>query len=238
MKKPVVDYKNFRLSKINTPEFSHLKLLVGWIVYFALYFITENFIPAESCYVVHSRLDDLIPFCEIFVIPYVLWYFLIVGSLLYFALYNTESFRNLMKFIIITQVVAMAVYIIFPNRQDLRPEVFERDNIFTDIVSLLYFFDTDTNVCPSLHVAYSVGIASVWLKEKSASKWMKFFAVVAAILISLSTVFIKQHSIVDAFAALLVCIFAELMVFGRYWSLKKKKKLSTDRLQNFEKTLK
>ncbi len=224
MKKPVVDYRNFRLSKLNTTEFSHLKLLAGWLVYFALYFVTENFIPMENCYVIHSGLDDIIPFCEIFVIPYVFWYFLIAGSLVYFALYNTDNFRNLMKFIIFTQVVAMAVYIIFPNRQDLRPEVFERDNIFTDIVSLLYFLDTDTNVCPSLHVAYSIGIASIWLKEKSASVWVKAFMVIAAIIISLSTAFIKQHSIVDAFAAIVMCIFAELSVFWKYWCNKISKK--------------
>ncbi|MBR5155971.1 MAG: phosphatidic acid phosphatase [Clostridia bacterium] len=229
MKKPVVNYKNFRLSKINDPEFSHLKLLAGWIIYFALYFITENFIPAENCYIVHSKLDDIIPFCEIFVIPYVFWYFLIAGSLIYFALYNTDNFKNLMKFIIITQVVAMAVYIIIPNRQDLRPVEFARDNIFTDIVSLLYFLDTDTNVCPSLHVAYSIGIASVWLKEESASKWMKAFVVIAAILISLSTAFIKQHSIVDAFAASILCVFAELIVFGRYWVFKLGRRVSPDK---------
>ena len=85
MKKPVVDYSSFRLSKIKDPQFSHLKYLLGWVVYFALYFITEKFIPPETCHVVHSPLDDLIPFCEFFVIPYVFWYFLIVISLVYFA---------------------------------------------------------------------------------------------------------------------------------------------------------
>ena len=29
MKKPVVDYRTFRLRKINEPQFSHLKLLLG-----------------------------------------------------------------------------------------------------------------------------------------------------------------------------------------------------------------
>ena len=38
MKKPVVDYRQFRLSKLNDPQFSHLKLLAGWIGYFLLYF--------------------------------------------------------------------------------------------------------------------------------------------------------------------------------------------------------
>ena len=62
MKKPVVDYRTFRLSKINAPQFSHLKLLLGWVGYFILYFLTENLIPAENCTPVHMWLDDLIPF--------------------------------------------------------------------------------------------------------------------------------------------------------------------------------
>ncbi len=40
MKKPMVDYRQFRFSKLNSQEFSHLKLLGGWIVYFILYFLT------------------------------------------------------------------------------------------------------------------------------------------------------------------------------------------------------
>ena len=86
MRQPVVDYRKFRLSKLNTPEFSHLKLLGGWLVYFALYFLTENLIPAEKCRPVHCWLDDVIPFCEAFIIPYTFWYLLIVISLVYFLL--------------------------------------------------------------------------------------------------------------------------------------------------------
>lgn len=225
MKKPIVDYRNFRLHKINDPEFAHLKYLIGWIGYFFLYFITENFIPVKQCYVIHSRIDDLIPFCEFFVIPYVFWYFLIVASLLYFALYNVKSFKQLMKFIIITQIVAMIIYIIFPNRQDLRPDAFATENILTKVVSFLYSFDTNTNVCPSLHVAISIGIASVWLKEKDASLILKIFILVSAVTICLSTVFIKQHSVIDGFVAIILCLFAEIIVYGKdYWIKKFKTK--------------
>ena len=152
MRKPVVDYRNFRLSKINTPQFSHLKYLLGWVGYFIMYVLTENLIPRENCHVVHSVVDDLIPFCEVFVIPYVFWYALVAGSLLWFALYNVDGFKKLSTYIIITQIIAMTVYIIFPNCQNLRPDVFARDNIFTKLVGLIYTVDTSTNVCPSLHV--------------------------------------------------------------------------------------
>lgn len=223
MKKPVIDYREFRPSKLKTPEFSHLLLLLGWVGYFIMYLLTENLIPAENCHVVHSFLDDIIPFCEVFVIPYVFWYALIFLSLLYFALYDIEAFKDLSKFIIVTQVVAMAIYIIFPSRQDLRPNLEElgRSNIFTDIISLLYAFDTSTGVCPSLHVAYSLGIGSVWLKKKDAGIGIKIFIVVSVILICLSTMFIKQHSAVDFFAAIPVCILAEAIVFGKKYYLKR-----------------
>ena len=217
MKQPVVDYREFRLSKLNDPRFSHLKWLLGWVFYFAAYFLTEALIPVESCHVIHCALDDLIPFCEYFVIPYVFWYILIVGSLLYFLLYNVESFKNLQKYFIVTQVVAVIVYIVYPSCQNLRPETFANENIFTWMVGFLYSADTNTGVLPSLHCAYSIGIASVWLREKDASKWFKTLIVILVILICMSTTFIKQHSVLDFIAAIPVCILAEILIFGRSW---------------------
>ena len=213
MKKPLVDLRQFRFSKLNDPQFSHLKLLISWLVYFTMYFLTERFIPYENCHVIHSPLDDFVPFCEWFVIPYVFWYALVFGSLFYFAIYNPDSFRNLQWYIIITQIVAMAVYIIYPNRQDLRPEVLPRENALTAVISFLYSFDTSTNVCPSLHVAYSLGLASVWLKEKDASRIWKVAVVMMVVLICLSTSFIKQHSVIDIVMALPLGILAEIFVF-------------------------
>ncbi|MBR5542682.1 MAG: phosphatidic acid phosphatase [Oscillospiraceae bacterium] len=213
MKTPVVNYKNFRLSKINTPEFFHLKLLLGWVAYFVLYFLTENLIPQEMCHIIHSPLDDIIPFCELFLIPYVFWYFLIVISLLFFLFYNVQNFKRLQTYIMITQVVAMAVYIIYPNCQNLRPEVFPRDNFLTDVMGFIYSIDTNTGVCPSLHCAYSIAMASVWMREERVSKMLRALIALVAVVICLSTVFVKQHSVVDFFAAIPVCILAEIIVF-------------------------
>ena len=215
MRTPEVDYRTFRLSKINEPQFRHLKLLLGWVGYFILYVLTENLIPAERCTPVHCWLDDVIPFNEFFLIFYVSWYFLIVGSLVYFLLYNVENFKNMQTYIIITQVIAMAIYIIFPSRQDLRPEVFPRDNVLTQLMGFIYTVDTNTGVCPSLHVGYSLGIASTWLREKSVPKAFRVLIVVWAAMICLSVAFVKQHSVVDIFAAIPMCAFAEWFVFHR-----------------------
>lgn len=219
MKKPVVDYRRLRLSKLNSPEFSHLKLLLGWVGYFILYFLTEKLIPAEKCHVIHSPLDDLIPFHEGFVLFYAGWYLLIVGSLLYFLLYSVRSFKRLQTYIIITQILAVIVYIVYPSRQDLRPEVFPRENVLSWIMGIIYQFDTNTGVLPSLHVAYSLGIASTWLREKSVKPWVRGLIAVFCLGVCVSVAFVKQHSVLDIFAAIPVCLIAEWFVFFR----KKKK---------------
>ena len=223
MRKPTVDYRGFSLRKLNDPRFSHLKLLGGWLVYFAMYLITEYLNPNNSGTAVSCSLDYKIPFLEIFVIPYVGWYLLIALSLLYFALYNVENFKRLQIFIIVTQVAAMIIYITFPNFQPLRPDVYPRDNFLTDIVALLQTADTNSNVCPSLHVAYSIGIASIWLKEKDAKGWVKTAIVIFCILVCLSTAFINQHSVIDGLVAIPVCILAEVISCFGYWKERFKK---------------
>lgn len=214
------DYRAFRLNKINDPAYSHLKLLFGWVVYFSSYFLTENLIPLENCHVIHCWLDDLIPFTEAFVIPYVLWYLLVAGSLLYFLLYNVDSFKKLSIFIMITQAVAVAVYILYPSRHELRPAVFPRENVFTWVISLIYAFDTPSGILPSLHVGYSLGIASVWCKEKEAGLLWKLLIVAFVILVCLSTMFIKQHSAMDVLAALPMGLLAEIILYRDYWKEK------------------
>ena len=215
MRTPTVDYRKLRLSNLNTPQYRHLLLLLGWVGYFILYFLTENLIPAEKCHPIHIFLDDLVPFCEWFVIPYVSWYLLIVGSLLYFALYSVDSFRKLQTYIIITQIIAMAIYIIYPNRQDLRPEMFPRENFATWILGIIYEFDTNTGVLPSLHVGYSLGIASTWIREKTVPGWVRTMITIWCGVICLSVAFVKQHSVADIIAAIPMCLFAAWFVFFR-----------------------
>lgn len=215
MKKPVVDYREFRPSRLNEPRFAHLKLLAGWTGYFALYFLTENLIPEARCHVIHCALDDVIPFREGFLILYCYWYVLLVGSLLWFLLYDIRGFKRLQVYIMITQAVAMTAYILYPSVQHLRPAAFERDNALTRLMAFIYAFDTPTGVCPSLHVAYSMGIAAVWCKTGDVSRVWKALAVLSAVLISVSTAFVKQHSVVDILAAVPVGLLAHGLVFGK-----------------------
>ena len=218
MKKKPVDYSGFSIKKINEPRFSHIWLLTGWIFYFSMFFLTENLIPYEKCHEIHCALDDLIPFNEGFVIFYVGWFAFVVLSLAYGFFFNIECFKKIQTYIIITQIIAMACYILYPSIQHLRPESFERQNIFTWILGFIYSVDTPTGVCPSLHVGYSLGILSWFLKDKDTSFGWKFFITFFVIMVCAAVCFVKQHSVLDVLWAIPMCIVAELIVYGKdYW---------------------
>lgn len=221
MKRPVYDYSGFRLSRIKEPRFSHIGLMIAtWGTYFLLYFLTENLIPAERCISVHCRLDDIMVFNEYFVVFYVGWYLLVAGSLAYYFFFDVKRFRELDLYIFVTQMVAMACYILVPTRQDLRPEVFPRENVFSWIMGLIYTLDTNTGVCPSLHVAYSLAILAVYWRDENISRLWKALLLVLVVLISLSTAFVKQHSMVDVFAAIPTALIGEWLIYHRKQSPK------------------
>lgn len=213
-KKPCVNYLEFRPSKIWDDQFKHLLLLIYWPVFGILFAFVEKgydrYLPAlgKQFHYVHCTLDDIIPFNEFFVIPYLFWFLYIVLSLAYTLLYDLDSYKRTMTFIIITYTVAILCYFTYPTAQNLRPVVFERDNILTQFMQKFYAFDTNTNVCPSIHVCGSFASTFAFTQSKGVSKGVKISAHIINVLICLSTVFLKQHSAIDVIVALPICAAA------------------------------
>ena len=118
--------------------------------------------------------------------------------------------------VILHAVIALLMFIVYPSVQHLRPEVMPRDNIFTDMVAYIYHIDTNTNVCPSLHVVGGVAVwfASLHCKQFQTTGWRTFF-LISTVLICISTVFLKQHSLVDIPAALVICAIGYPLAFGK-----------------------
>lgn len=94
-------------------------------------------------------------------IPYFMWFGYIAWSVLYFGFCNKNR-REYYQLIInlgIGMTAFLVISYLYPNGQNLRPTVFPRENIFTDLVRGLYLTDTPTNVFPSIHVYNSVAVA-------------------------------------------------------------------------------
>ncbi|MBR1641129.1 MAG: 2-oxo acid dehydrogenase subunit E2 [Butyrivibrio sp.] len=223
MKKPVVYYRKLRLSNITSNEYRHLLLLLGWVGYLVMYLVTEKFIPESSCHVVHSRIDDLIPFNEYFVIFYVSWYFFMVLSLLYFVLYDIKGFVRAQKLIVGMQIIAVITYILWPSVQNMRPEVFAHDNVLTRLLGYIYKVDTPTGVCPSLHVGYTLAVLSAHLAARDHKLIKKVLLALWSFMICISVCFVKQHSFIDVCAAVILYLFLEIVLFGRDIKLGKRR---------------
>lgn len=201
----MVDYRNLRLNNLRTPEFRHLLLLIYWPIYGLTFWLLERGLTLDYR-AIESSFDSRIPFCEYFVIPYYLWFVFLAGIHIYMLLFDVPAFKKLMYFIIITYTVTTVIYIVYPNKQELRPTEFARDNIFVDIVKMLYGFDTNTNVCPSLHVIGSFAVLfTTWQCKRFKNVRDQIWIILLTVLISISTVFLKQHSIIDVIAGLAVC---------------------------------
>ncbi len=207
----------------------YFRYLAYWFLSLLAFWLCEILIESGDCHVVSCYLDTLIPFCEAFVIFYVLWYFLIAFSLVYFGVTSRESFRALLLFLTVCQLVAIVIFLIYPSKQLLRPEAMPRDNPLTRLVSFIYSVDTNTNVCPSLHVAFSLAMISAWCRDRQSPALLRCAMVVLSALAAASTVFVKQHSIIDVFTAVVMCAAVEAVLNHDFWKELFTKLLKTER---------
>lgn len=202
-------------------RYKHIILILYLPIYMAWFLFLEsrNDIPHFNVY---CRIDDFIPFQEIFIIPYLLW-FAYVAAVLVFLFFQTSHLRDFYRCaaaLMIGMTTCLIIYTVWPNAQNLRPESFPRNNFLTDLISTLYQNDTNTNVCPSIHVynsiAVHVGISnSFYFKNKSGWKLVSF---ILCVLICLSTVFLKQHSFVDGVCAVLLYMAIYMLVYNPFRS--------------------
>ncbi|MBQ8687311.1 MAG: phosphatidic acid phosphatase [Ruminococcus sp.] len=197
-------------------QYPHWKLLLYWPLYGLVFELLEWFVEPPVYHVMYCRLDDFIPFSEIFIVPYLYWFLALIGIHVYTFFKDALAFRKLMYFVILTHTISLLMFVVYPSVQYLRPDVMPRDNVFTDLVAYIYHIDTNTNVCPSLHVVGGIAVwfASLHCRSFQMTGWRIFFFV-STVLICLSTVFLKQHSVIDIPAALCICALGYPLTFGK-----------------------
>lgn len=197
-------------------KYRHAWILSYFILYLAWFAFLENTVTTRF-HVVHMAIDDYIPFCEYFVIPYLLWFAYVAAGVLYFLFTDVSDYYRLCSFLFIGMTVFLVVSTFYPNGHYLRPSVFANDNIFTGMVQALYATDTATNLFPSIHVYNSIGVHIAVAKSERLShyKWVRPISGILMVSIILSTMFLKQHSVFDVITAFLMAIAVYYVVYGR-----------------------
>lgn len=191
-------------------HFYSLLIFIPLLLWFK--YCEDNIVPR---YIMHSPLDDRIPFIKQFVIPYIVWYFYIAFGLVYVGIHSKQDYYKLLLFLAGGMAICYIIYMIFPNAQDLRPEITQKDT-FSIIIKYLYEIDTPTNVCPSIHVLNSVAVDAALrnCSNFSSKKRAKEISFIIMISICISTLFIKQHSIIDFINGFILAVVFYIPIYA------------------------
>ena len=193
----------------------HALLGLYALIYMPCFTYLEKHVIDEY-HLIHCGLDDKIPFCEYFIIPYFFWFAFIAIACVYFFFKSQEECVRMGLYLIIGMSTAIIIYFVFPNGLgSIRPTEFPRDNFCTDMVKFLYKSDTSTNVLPSLHVFNTLVVVIAVFKSKTFKrpKLMRTIVSVIAVFICLSTVFLKQHSVYDLLAAVALILILYPLIY-------------------------
>ncbi len=197
-------------------KYKHSLILLYFAIYCPWFAYLEDTVT-NRFHVIHMTIDDQIPFIEYFIVPYFLWFAYIAVAIAYFLLKNKDEYYRLCTFLFIGMTVFLIISTVYPNGHHLRPTEFARDNIFTDMVRMLYRTDTPTNLFPSIHVYNSIGVnIAVWhCKDFKNRKIIRYASSFLMISIILSTMFLKQHSVFDVITGIVFSMFIYTLVYSR-----------------------
>lgn len=190
-----------------------------WVASYALIYMPW-FIWLESranlpYHVIYSPLDDVLPFCEYFIIPYFLWFLYVPAVFVYLFFKDKKQFYQYTVFSFTGMTLFLVISTIYPNGHLLRPMEFERNNIFISCVQFLYQADTSTNIFPSLHVFNSIAAHMAVVNAPALRKniWISGSSNLLLVSIVLATMFLKQHSCVDVISAILLGYVMNQLVY-------------------------
>lgn len=193
-------------------KYKHGLIILVYALVYLLFFGYLEHRPVRGFHVIDTVFDDYIPFCEYFIVPYLLWFPYQIVTVLYFIFKNEnkKEYYQLIFNMMMGMTVFLIVSYVYPNVLHLRPSEFPRENVFTDMVRWLYRTDTPTNVLPSIHVFNSLAVHMSLTNCEALRdhKKVRYGSLILTLLIIMSTMFLKQHSVID------VCMGATLALFG------------------------
>lgn len=126
------------------------------MIYIPWFYYLERTVQNPT-HIIHLAIDDYIPFIDVFIIPYMLWFGYISATVLWLLWKDKKEYLQLITFLIIGMTLFLVFSTLYPNGHQLRPASFDHNNIFTAMIARLYQTDSPNNILPSIHVYNSLG---------------------------------------------------------------------------------
>ncbi|CAH1230837.1 hypothetical protein PAECIP111891_06744 [Paenibacillus allorhizoplanae] len=155
-----------------------------------------------TAYSLMTDLDRQIPFIQGFVVPYLSWYLFLAVGFLYLAYQDRSNyFQTLVEFVI-GLLLCYSVYAIYQTTVP-RPDI-EGSDWLLGTVQWVYRSDEPFNCFPSTHVLTAYLMMRAYIRSKRIAKPYTILVASMAVLIIVSTLFVKQHVLMDIVGAVLV----------------------------------
>ena len=212
--------------RIKIKECKHGLFFLLFILIEVFYFLTQ--LRDIDYNLVHVSLDDMIPFLPIFVIPYVAWYVYVPGGMLYNFFVDKNAFRKQILTVISGMAISIIIFCIYPTTVDFRPSA-EGDGFFLWVCRLLFSNDKPVNVLPSMHCFEAVIIHLTAFRNEKLRRniTLRIGSIILSVLICLSTVFIKQHSVVDLVSGVALAYILYFLIYTLPEKVRKKNATNT-----------
>ena len=189
------------------PKYAPIPLLMclvaNLIAYYGSTIIVDGF--GLQRYSAAIPLDYKIPFISEWIIVYFGCY---ISWAVFYIISCRESKKACFDFVtaeVIAKMISLVIFIIYPTEM-LERGGFEQtlgNGFFDQVTAFMFNCDRPINLFPSIHCLASwIGFRGVAMCKK-VPLWVKWFAFILAILVFLSTLFVKQHYIIDIFGGIL-----------------------------------
>ncbi len=186
-----------------------------FLVLSTFYFVSQRYVGPR--HIIHAPLDDRIPFLPGFIVPYCIWFCYVPGAMLYMCFTDSHRFRRQVLTLFSGAYFCGLVFLLYPSAIDFRPTPQGRD-LFSALCRLIYASDSPVNVFPSLHCYEAVAIHLSTFHGAFGKRHpaLRAGSLLLAVLICLSTVFVKQHSVLDLFAGVSLAVLVHILVCLHY----------------------
>ncbi len=192
----------------------YLTMAVFMAVHSLAYELSNHLATPDRLHPIWCRLDEVIGVHPWWVLPYCSWFVLLIFTAAWLLWKDTSLMRRFGKYCMITSILTVPVFFIWPTCVLHRPAVVEGTGISSALLRLLYSIDNNACVMPSLHVIWAFGMLfAMWNDRTFAAPAWRLLWTVQTILISLSTAFTKQHSVLDTVFAVPYILLAWYLSF-------------------------
>lgn len=169
----------------------------------------------SNYHIFNYNIDNSIPFIPQFIIIYNIFYPVIFISFYNIFNHDRDTYYKGIIAGILGYVIADIIFLIYPVEM-IRPDItnLNIDIIHNFVLQVTYKFDNPPINCfPSIHCIFCFQMIYSTMRCKNYNYKYKLITIIILLLIILSTLFVKQHYVIDVLGALVVCIITNFIVY-------------------------